>query len=127
MPKGTSPAAVERLPVPEEMIERRIYLIRGLKVMLDSDLAELYQVSTKALNQAARRNLDRFPEDFMFKLSDAEAENLRSHIVTSNSGHGGGLDLASSSGRRLKPAPQQGGADEEERDEADDGAGGEVG
>lgn len=57
--------------------------------MLDSDLAELYQVPTKVLNQAVRRNLDRFPADFMFQLSDEELENLRSQIVTSSLGHGG--------------------------------------
>src|SRR2546426_10295668 len=54
-----------QLPVPLEMIERRIYLIRGQKIMLDRDLAELYLVETKALNRAVRRNLDRFPDDFM--------------------------------------------------------------
>jgi hypothetical protein len=57
--------------------------------MLDSDLAELYQVPTKVLNQAVRRNLDRFPADFMFQLEAAEVENLRSQTVTSSSGHGG--------------------------------------
>jgi hypothetical protein len=70
--------------VPVEIIERRILLIRGHKVMLDSDLAELYQVPTKALNQAVQRNLDRFPADFMFPLSKEELENWRSHFVTSN-------------------------------------------
>jgi ORF6N domain len=73
-----------KLPVPLELIERRIYLIRGQKVMLDSDLAELYQVPTKALNQAVRRNPGRFPGDFMFQLTDEELENWRSQIVTSN-------------------------------------------
>jgi phage regulator Rha-like protein len=72
------------LPVPLERIERRIYLIRGQKVMLDSGLAELYQVPTKQLNQAVKRNLDRFPEDFMFQLSDHELANWRSQIATSN-------------------------------------------
>jgi hypothetical protein len=67
-----------------ERIERQIYLIRGQKVMLDSDLAELYQVETRALNQAVRRNLYRFPEDFMFQLSKGELENWISQIVTSN-------------------------------------------
>jgi phage regulator Rha-like protein len=75
--------------IPVESIERKIYLIRGHKVMLDSDLAELYQVPTKALNQAVRRNLDRFPADFMFQLNDEELENLRSQIVTSSGSHGG--------------------------------------
>jgi hypothetical protein len=73
-----------------EIIERKIYLIRDCKVMLDRDLADLYEVPTKVLNQAVRRNLDRFPADFMFQLSDAELENcLRSQIVTSKVGRGG--------------------------------------
>jgi hypothetical protein len=75
--------------IPAEFIERKIYLIRGLKVMLDSDLAALYEVPTKVLNQAVRRNLDRFPADFMFQLNDEELENLRSQVVTSSGGHGG--------------------------------------
>jgi hypothetical protein len=74
---------------PRQLIERRIYLIRGQKVMIDADLAELYQVPTKALNQAVRRNLDRFPKDFMFQLTSEEADSLRSQIVTSNEGRGG--------------------------------------
>jgi len=82
--------------IPVELIERRIYLIRGSKVMLDSDLAELYEVPTKVLNQAVRRNLDRFPADFMFQLSEKELENLRSQIVTSSLGAGHG-------GRRYQP------------------------
>lgn len=70
------------------MIERRIYLIRGQKVMMDSHLAELYQVPTKALNQAVKRNLDRFPEDFMFRLTGEEAEELnRSQTVTGSQKH----------------------------------------
>ncbi len=64
-----SPAVTQQLPVPVELIERRIYLIRGQKVTLDFDLAELYQVETRALNQAVKRNADRLPEDFMFQLS----------------------------------------------------------
>jgi hypothetical protein len=75
--------------IPVESIERKIYLIRGCKVMLDNDLAGLYQVPTKALNQAVRRNLDRFPADFMFQLNADELENMRSQIVTSSVGHGG--------------------------------------
>ena len=74
---------------PVEFIERKIYLIRGCKVMLDSDLAELYQVPTKRLNEAVRRNLGRFPGDFMFQLSAEELENLRSQMAPSSSGHGG--------------------------------------
>jgi hypothetical protein len=75
--------------VPMEMIERRILLIRGQKVMFDVRLAELYQVSTSALNKAVKRNLDRFPEDFMFQLADDEFNSLRFHFGMSNSGRGG--------------------------------------
>src|SRR5947209_2900843 len=82
MPKKPSPAASLQLPVP--FIERHIYLIRSQKVMLDADLAELYQVSTKRLNEAVRRNLERFPEDFMFQLNPEELANWRSQIATSN-------------------------------------------
>jgi hypothetical protein len=67
-----------------ETISRRILLIRGQKVMLDADLAALYEVSTGALNQAVRRNLDRFPPDFMFQLNKAELRNWKSQIVISN-------------------------------------------
>jgi hypothetical protein len=59
-------------------------MIRGQKVMLDSDLAEIYQVPTKRLNEAVKRNLARFPEDFMFQLNNEELENWRSQIATSN-------------------------------------------
>ena len=71
-----------------ERIEKAIYLLRGEKVMLDRDLAELYQVKTKALNQAIRRNADRFPADFMFQLSEKEVAELnRSQIVTGSEKH----------------------------------------
>lgn len=83
----SSPSA--QLPIPVEMIERRIYLIRGQKVMRDSDLAELYEVTTGNLNLAVRRNLDRFPQDFMFQLTEEEFTNLRLQIATSSSGYGG--------------------------------------
>lgn len=74
--------------VPVEIIERKIYLIRSQRVMLDSGLAELYQVPTKALNQAVRRNLTRFPEDFMFCLTSQEAEEWnRSQSVTGPQKH----------------------------------------
>jgi hypothetical protein len=79
----------EQLPQPVEQVARRIYVIRGQRVMLDSDLAELYQVETKALNQAVHRNPARFPEDFMFQLTVEEATSLRSQFVTSNEGRGG--------------------------------------
>ena len=70
--------------IPTEIIERKIYLIRGHKVMLDSDLAALYGVETRALIQAVNRNMTRFPGDFMFQLNKAELENWRSQIVMSN-------------------------------------------
>lgn len=63
-------------------IQNMIYVIRGQRVMLDSDLAKLYGVETKALNQAVKRNLDRFPFDFVFQLSESEASILRSQFVT---------------------------------------------
>jgi hypothetical protein len=68
-----------------ETIAGKIYLIRGTKVMLDRDLAELYGVETKALKQAVRRNIKRFPHDFMFELTKEELKNWRSQFVTSNS------------------------------------------
>src|SRR4026208_1576950 len=76
-----------------QFIERRIYLIRGHKVMIDVDLAELYGVPTKRLNERVRRNSKRFPEDFMFQLTKAEAENWRPQLATSRSGHGGRRSL----------------------------------
>ena len=76
------------LPVPIELIERRIYLIRGEKVMLDADLAELYQVETKALKRAVRRNRDRFPNDFMLQLTLEEAAALRSQFGALEKGRG---------------------------------------
>lgn len=75
--------------IPVERIASRIYLIRGEKVMLDSDLAELYGVPTSALNQQVKRNADRFPDDFAFQLTQEEFEALISQIVTSNGGRGG--------------------------------------
>ena len=72
------------LSVSVELIERRIYLIRGQKVMIDVDLAELYGVPTKRLNQQVTRNKKRFPEDFMFRLTKEEAESVRSQSVISN-------------------------------------------
>src|SRR5213078_2508066 len=97
MPK-TPPPPAEQLPVPGELIERRIYLIRGQKVMLDTDLADLYQVPTFRLNEAVKRNRKRFPADFMFQLTKEEAgslrfqfgtSNLRSQIAISKPGRGG--------------------------------------
>lgn len=74
--------------VPVERIEKAILLIRGQKVMLDRDLADLYGVATKVLNQAVRRNLPRFPDDFMFQLTAEEGESLRSQVVTLKAGRG---------------------------------------
>lgn len=76
-------------PLPAvEQIESRILVIRGQKVMLDASLAGLYEVTTKALNQAVKRNLGRFPGDFMFQLTAGEAALLRSQIVTLKTGRG---------------------------------------
>ncbi|MET0392453.1 MAG: ORF6N domain-containing protein, partial [Chitinophagaceae bacterium] len=66
--------------IPDETIIRRIYVIREQKVMLDFDLAALYEVETKALNQAVKRNLERFPEDFMYRLTPKEWHVIRSQI-----------------------------------------------
>ena len=75
--------------IPIERIQRCIYLIRGYKVLLDMDLAELYGVSTKRLNEQVRRNIERFPADFMFQLTGDETERLRSQFATSKQGRGG--------------------------------------
>ncbi len=69
-----------------DLIASKIYFLRGERVLLDSDLALLYGVETKVLKQAVRRNIERFPEDFMFELTDKEYDNLRSQIVTSSWG-----------------------------------------
>lgn len=71
---------------PDEMIISKIYFIREQKVMLDEDLAELYQVETKRLNEQVKRNIDRFPTDFMFQLSQKEFTNLKSQFATSSWG-----------------------------------------
>lgn len=75
--------------IPTEIIEMRILLIRGRKVLIDSDLSELYGVTTKRLNEQVRRNIRRFPGDFMFQLSSVEVQSLRSQIATSKAGRGG--------------------------------------
>jgi len=72
--------------ISQEVITSKIYLIKGVRVMIDSDLAELYGLETKALNQAVKRNIERFPKDFMFELSEKEFANLRSQFVTSSWG-----------------------------------------
>lgn len=70
--------------IPEETLISKIYLIRGKKIMLDRDLAELYDVETRTLNQAVKRNEKRFPDDFMFRLKQKELENWKSQFVISN-------------------------------------------
>ena len=71
--------------IPDERIVNKIYIIRDQKVMLDFDLAMLYEVETKVLNQAVKRNAERFPEDFIFRLTSKEWFTMRSQIVTSSS------------------------------------------
>jgi hypothetical protein len=83
----------ERALVPYEVIERRILLIRGQKVMLDEHLADLYGVTTGNLNKAVRRNSDRFPPDFMFPLTDEESKALRFHFGIPKPGRGGRRSL----------------------------------
>jgi len=75
--------------VPVEDVEQRILELRGTKVILDSDLAELYGVETKRLNEQVKRNSERFPSDFVFQLTQEEFENLRSQSATSSRAHGG--------------------------------------
>jgi hypothetical protein len=72
--------------IPDEVVINKIYLIRNEKVMLDRDLAALYGVETKRLNEQVKRNMDRFPEDFMFRLTEVEFDNLKSQIATSSWG-----------------------------------------
>ena len=73
------------IPLSEELISNKIYFIRNQKVMLDRDLATLYGIETRVLKQAVKRNISRFPENFMFELNKLEFENWRSQFVTSNS------------------------------------------
>lgn len=100
MPQKKTPrpkaVAVEVQPIVGSDIQKRIFWTRGKKVMIDSDLADLYGVSTKTLNQQVRRNAERFPNDFMFQLTAKESEALRSQIVTSKTNQGRG-------GRRYLP------------------------
>ncbi|OGI20669.1 MAG: hypothetical protein A3B68_08985 [Candidatus Melainabacteria bacterium RIFCSPHIGHO2_02_FULL_34_12] len=77
---------MSKLILISEGIENKIYFIRGVKVLLDEDLAKMYQVSTKRLNEQVKRNKKRFPKDFMFQLTFEEIENLRSQIATSKGG-----------------------------------------
>jgi hypothetical protein len=85
--RKTPPA--ERLPAPVELIGQIIHVIRGQKIILDSALAHLYRVETKALNRAVKRNPARFPADFMFQLTEDEAESLRCQFGTSKESRGG--------------------------------------
>jgi len=87
--RSRRPSAEQEDLIPAERIERRILFLRRQKAMLDADLAELYGVPVKVLNQAVHRNINRFPSDFMFQLSKREFEALRSQFVTSNKGRGG--------------------------------------
>src|SRR5215470_10256714 len=79
----------KKIAILAKRVESRIFLIRGHRVILDADLAELYDVEVRALNQQVKRNAQRFPADFLFQLTAAEAENLKSQNVISSSGHGG--------------------------------------
>ena len=94
--KGQALQSAPKPPVPIEVIERRIFLIRGQKVMLDTDLATLYQVPTFRLNEAVKRNHERFPEDFMFQLTPEETQSLTSQTAMSKVG-------TSRGGRRTRP------------------------
>jgi len=76
----------EKLVIPDEVVISKIYALREQKVMLDSDLAELYRVESRVLNQQVKRNQERFPEDFMFQLTEDEWENLKSQNATSSWG-----------------------------------------
>ncbi len=75
----------QELMIPNEMLMSKIYLIRGHKVMIDRDLAEIYCIETKRLKEAVKRNIERFPEDFMFEMTKVELEIWRSQFATSNS------------------------------------------
>jgi hypothetical protein len=79
----------EEYLVPHEVIMNKIYLIRGQKVMLDSDIAELHQVETKRLKEQVKRNRSRFPDTYMFELTENENKFLRSQFATSKTGQGG--------------------------------------
>jgi hypothetical protein len=84
----------EIMLVPREIIEQKIHILRGKKVMLDKDLAQLYEVITRDLNKAVKRNIERFPEDFMFQLNKREFQNLMFQIGTSSWGGTRKLPLA---------------------------------
>jgi hypothetical protein len=94
MPKIKAPSRAEQLPLPATLIERRIHLIRRHKVILDTDLAELYAVPTFRLNEAVKRNSRRFPGDFMFQLTPEEVHTLTSQIAISKPSSRGGRRTA---------------------------------
>ena len=75
-----------KLMIPDEVLMNKIFLIRGMKVMIDSDIAELYEVETRRLNEQVKRNIERFPINFMFQLTKEEFDNLKSHFATSSWG-----------------------------------------
>jgi hypothetical protein len=96
----------DTLIVSDEQIERSILLIRGRKVMLDADLSELYGVTTKRLNEQVRRNIDRFPKDFMFQLDENEIAAMRSQIATASDSDGNiRTQTASASKRNIRFLP----------------------
>jgi len=100
-------SAKVRAVIPNQKIESRIYVIRGHRVMLDSDLTEIYQVETRVLNQAVKRNKERFPEDFMFQFTRKEFKGLRSQFVMSSDGSLTGADLISQSVTSSSRSPGQ--------------------
>jgi hypothetical protein len=79
------PKEIRLIVIAEETVISKIYFIRGQKVMLDRDLVELYGVETKSLKQAVRRNIDRFPSDFMFEMTEEELDNWRFFLLTRDS------------------------------------------
>jgi len=92
------------MPTKPENVVPLVRLIRGEKVLLDADLAELYGVATKVLNQAVKRNAERFPADFMFQLSAEESEAMRSQFVTASSRPGGNWSQSVTSSRKHRGA-----------------------
>jgi cell division septum initiation protein DivIVA len=91
--------------IPSEMIERKILMIRGQKVIIDSELAELYDVTTKHLNQQIKRNISRFPKDFMFQLTEKETASMRSQIVTASDSDAVRSQNATASKRNVRYLP----------------------
>src|SRR3989304_8612790 len=75
-------APIKSIAIPDEVVMSKIYIVRGIKIMLDRDLAELYGVETKVLKQSVKRNISRFPKDFMFEMSEREFEDWRKKFIT---------------------------------------------